>query len=971
MRNGIDRKYPDERRVVTVLFVDLSGFTAMVERRDPEEVTEVINRYFDTVASAVEKFGGYVDKFLGDAVMVLFGAPRATEDDPERAVRAALEIVDRVRALDGDLAGDTLERIRVHVGVETGLVVAGYLGSATRMDYTVIGDSVNVAARIQGAAGPDQILVGPNVYQRTKGRFEYVPRGVHPLKGKRHELPLFEPVRFLGGRRAYTAGPLVGRDADLEAMRDALRSAGTGETRVMIVEGPPGIGKTRLATDFLDGLDQGIRVATTSCEPVTAGPLDPIVDLLADLWHLDRLSPDLGNALDGIASQQGLNRPALRDLFELDPGDARYRALPPPSKKARWSTVMARALGETDAKTVAVVDDAQWADATSAELIGALLEERSGTLILLLARPGFAPPWIGHSRVQRLTLQPLTEEATRALVRSLASGAVTGDEEAAIVQRASGNAFFVEELVRAQQVAPGGVAGPAAAHVVPASVQEFIAARIDRLPDTARMMLQTASVIGPRFTAPILETVAGSASLDRELEELVASEFISPGDDPDEYVFRHALTREVAYGTLLLKTRREIHGRVAREIEAAGGQLPGLAHHLAAAGEILEALGHWHTVAQRSIQRSANNYALGTLDLAIDSLDGVADAEKRLEWELRLRTARGAALMALEGPGSDRVEATYTAARELARKTPDVREHFPVVFGLFRFFLLRARLAEGLELADDLMRMAQRFGDVDMMLEAHLAAGTTRFWRGDLHEARLHLDELLQTARWVDDAEHINRYGQDPVSVGLAYLGWLRWLLGDTAGALEAASAATHRTSTLDHPFSNTYSHLGLAMLAQLMDDVATAGRHVAEAKDLAATFEFKYFSAMAALIGAWVDAKEGNPAAAADRFAELLPPFYATGARANETYYGLLYADVCLDAGRFQEGIAAADRSLAAADEIGEVVWVPALLRTRASLHASVDQREAAEADRHRMKDVAEALGAQVFLDEASDPKP
>lgn len=933
-------RHPDERRIVTVLFVDLTGFTELMQRLDPEAVTEHINRYFDVVTDAVNTYGGFVDKFIGDAVMALFGAPKATEADPERAVRTALEIVARVKGL----SRVGLEPVRVHIGIETGPVVAGYMGSAIRKEYTVMGEAVNLAARIQAAAGPDQILVGPAAHSRTASQFSYAARGTYKLKGKDEEVLLHEPNGIIPAPAAgLRPAELIGRDLELTELHEKLQQASAGETQAVVVAGEAGIGKTHLIGAFLSRLAPSTRVATSLCDPIgVTAPLSPIVDVLVSLWGLSPSSPDLATDLQGIASRYGLDPAPLLDLWGLDPADEWYKSLPSLSKKERRTTAVRRSLSATPDTTVVVIDDIHWADAATLELVEKLVTapDQASVLLVLISRPGLQPSWINHPPVSLLKLEPLTEASSRSLVRSLVTTTRDSELEDEIIRRTGGNALFITELARSLRYVVNSEAtsssGTATVHI-PDSIHDVVAARIDRLPDSMRGTLQVASVIGQQFSVAVVEAVTPDGDLAADLAGLLAREFITPvSGRSDVFEFTHALTRDVAYETLLVRTRRLLHARIAEALESSADRdeaSPKLAHHLAASGAVERALAEWAAIAGANIDRSANADAIATVEHALAYVPGLDNPDREELWELRLRTMLGAALMATEGPGSKRVEATYLRARDLARGTSDADQHFPVLFGLFRFFLLRARLTESGELSAEMLRIARGTGDVDMLLEARFAAGSTSFWRGELETARTHFVELVEQAQNTDEADHIRRFGQNPVSIALAYLGWTHWLMGDESAALEVARHAEKRTRSLAHPFSNTYAYLGIAILAQLRGDVAEVRRHVDSAAGLAEEFEFKYFATMAALVGAWLDARTGDPAEAADRFAALLPLLYATGARVNETFYGLLQADVCLQAGRITDGIVAVDRALAASEESGEVVWAHRLHLAREAL--------------------------------------
>jgi adenylate cyclase len=569
----------DERRLVTVLFADLVGFTGRAESTDPEQVRELQRAYFATVAAEVERYGGSVEKYIGDAAMALFGAPQAHDDDAERALHTALAIRDGVSGLDDDL--------EVRIGVNTGEVVGGLAGPHED-DYTVSGDAVNVAARLQQSAQPNEILVGGTTRRLAYEAFAFAPRDPMTLKGRsepveawRLESALPDSPRVRGGEAR-----LVGRERELASVESALEEAREGSGLMIAVVGEPGIGKSRLALEIRRRAEaSGYTAAwTTSRSYATGVPYHLVRQLVPQLLPEAAGSDgDIGAALRAadVHADEATVRSWARVLDDvLGRVSDEAGGLPdlsPPGKQ-RFLVHALGALLRTRSATVPmllVLDDLHWADPASLAVVEELLSMVPELRVVLLAtyRANWSHGWEGRSAYEQLNLRPLRPDEARRMAAELAAGASIPEElTERVLERAAGNPLFLEELLHGERDAT-----PDHSHRLPASIHEMLLARLDALPAAARRTLQVASVVGMEFSERIVADLAETdpAATDDALRTLQRAELIRAreGEATDRtMVFRHPLIHEVAYGSLLTSTRRAMHGRVGQWLEEHGGE---------------------------------------------------------------------------------------------------------------------------------------------------------------------------------------------------------------------------------------------------------------------------------------------------------------------------------------------------------------------------------------------------------------
>jgi class 3 adenylate cyclase/tetratricopeptide (TPR) repeat protein len=584
-----------ERKHVTVLFVDVSGFTALSAQLDPEDVHRFMARAFELMLAEVHRYEGTVNQFLGDGIMALFGAPIAHEDHAQRAVHAALGIRRRLAEYQEDLRRDPGITFAVRQGINTGLVVVGTIGSGLRMDYTAVGDTTNVAARLQQTARPGQIVISESTRRAVAGRFEDRTLGGLDLKGKTEPVQAWEVLSARESRTRLDVeserglSAFSGRERDLELLEAQLHHASAGQGRIVLVSGEPGIGKSRLLREFrarTHGSAEWLEGRSSSIGAGTA--FHPLVSLLKRAFEIREEDSEqetiakIDRKVGAIDDDLRAVLPVIRFLLSVDPGEAGFAAREPRHRRSEIFAALRLFLlrAAQDRLQILVLEDLHWADQATQDWLAFMAESIPTTrmLMILTYRTGYTPP--EQVRGVDLALTSLTPEAALEIARSkLGAGSVGGTLQTLILRKAEGNPFFLEEIVRSlQEVGAVRLTDDGAVIltksdseiVVPDQIQDLLMSRIDRLDEGQKRVLQVAAAIGPDFTGGLIDRVLQTAGVgEASLRTLVTSELIRPRADGTEvtYTFGHALTQDVAYSSLLLQRRRELHRRIGAALE--------------------------------------------------------------------------------------------------------------------------------------------------------------------------------------------------------------------------------------------------------------------------------------------------------------------------------------------------------------------------------------------------------------------
>jgi class 3 adenylate cyclase/predicted ATPase len=822
---------PAERRQLTVMFCDLVGSTALSARMDPEDLRGVIGAYHRCVAEIIARFQGFVAKYMGDGVLVYFGYPGAQEDDVERAVQAGLALVGAVERLP------ISEALRVRIGIATGLVVVGDLiGSGASLEQAVVGETPNLAARLQGLAEPGTVVVAETTRRLLAGLYEYEDLEAIKVKGFAEPIRAWRVLRESAIESRFEAlrsgeTPLVGRDEELNLLTTRWQQAKGGDGQVVLVSGEPGIGKSRLIATFLDRVQQEPHVRLRYfCTPHHRdSALFPFIAQLERAARFERadtaearfakLEALLKPTLDG-SSEPVLVLAELLSVPILTPNP--QLVLSPQQKKGRTLEALLNQLDGLARKqpVLMVFEDLQWIDPTSRELLEQMVKRVASlpTLLITTFRPEFKAPWEGFSYVTLRALNRLTQSEAVSLIERVTGGKALPPEVLdQIMQRTDGVPLFIEELTKA--VLEGGmlqeqadrytINGPLPSLAIPNTLQASLMARLDRLA-SAKDVAQIGAVIGREFSHDLLAAVAGQhdqdlqSALDRLIDSgLILCQSVAP---TAVYTFKHALIQDAAYATLLRSRRIDLHARIAHLLEAsfpemAEAQPELLARHYSEAGLGEPAIAYWQRAGERAIKRSANLEAVAHFRRGLEALEALPDRTARTEQELRLLIGLGPALMLTRSSIAPEITQAYGRARQLASELGKDVELFKAVWGLTFVANIKSDLTTSRQLNDELFEIARRQDNPDLLLQAHHAAWGRAVESGEFIDAQMHIEAGLVLYRREVHGQDAHIYGgHDPGTCAYSYGAQIACILGHSGAFLRMLDQSLALARDLAHP---------------------------------------------------------------------------------------------------------------------------------------------------------------------------
>lgn len=982
-----------ERRHLTVMFSDLVGSTALSARLDPEDMREIIGAYHRCCAEQITKAGGFVAKYMGDGVLAYFGYPQAHEDDAERAVRSGLGLVEAVPQLHG-LRADPLE---VRIGIATGLVVVGDLiGEGAAQEQGVVGETPNVAARLQALAQPGQVVISNSSRRLTGGLFEYRDLGRVTLKGLADPMQAWQVTGPSAVESRFEAQhdtsltPLVGRDEEMELLLRRWRQAVAGEGRVLLLSGEPGIGKSRL-TVALQGrlLDKPLTQLRYFCAPHhTETAFYAVIAQLERAAGFEKHAPP-EIKLDKLVSLLGSSPEEsdiqlLAELLSVPTGD-RYPPLnwSPPRKKEKTFEALLRQLELLTHRqpVLMIFEDVHWIDPSSRELLDLAVErvQRLPVLLLITFRPEFQPPWVGLPHVTMHPLSRLDRRDGASLVQRVAVDKGLPDAIVdEIVTRADGVPLFVEELTKAVLEAGEDVvdaqqivsATPPTLHMVPATLHASLMARLDRLGLAAKEVAQIGAAIGREFSFDLVASVArrSKEELLAALDQLVDAGLVFRRGTPPQatFLFKHALVQEAAYNLLLRGQRRELHARIARALEQEfpdGATVPELlAHHFAEAGLAEAAVKNWLKAGRLAVAHSATAEAEAQLTRALELLATVPDGPTRRRQELDVQVALGGALISAKGYAATETGRAYARARELCAEVGKTPQLFPVLFGQAVIHMQRAEHFAALEVSEELVRLAQRQEDPAPVLVGHRVVGASLFHLGRFAGARGHLERTLALYNPARDRGGAFLWAHDQRVTALCWLSWTLCVLGYPDQALARSREALADARALGHLPTLAYALVWDGILWQLRRQHRAAQAASAELMSLATEQRFPLWQASAMIVGGWAQAAAGDGQAGLAQLRRGLAGWRATGAEGWLPYYLGVAADVCWRAGQADEALNLTLDALARAENTAARWFEAELHRLRGEvLIANSDRNEGARCLRRALT-VAREQNAKMW---------
>jgi class 3 adenylate cyclase/predicted ATPase len=978
-----------ERRQVTVMFSDLVGSTALSARMDPEDLREVISAYQKCVAETVGRFGGFVAKYMGDGVLVYFGYPQAHEDDAERAVRAGLELVHAVTALKSSVP------LQARVGIATGLVVVGDLiGSGEAQERGIVGETPNLAARLQGVAEPNKVVIAEGTRRLLGNLFELEDLGAKDLKGA-------GPVRAWAALRQASLGSrfealhagvltdLIGREEELELLLRRWSKAKTGEGQVVLLSGEPGIGKSRLTAALLERLTTEPHTRLRYfCSPLhtdsTLYPLISQMERAAGFAHDDTAQAKLGK-LDAVLAQSFTppqDAALFAEMLSL-PNDGRYPSLELLPQQRRQRTLEAltaqmEALSQSN-PVLMIFEDVHWIDPTSLEALGRAADRIRNLRVLLIVtyRPEFDPPWIGGPQITALTINRLAQREIDAMIdRVVGNKLIPIGIRQHIIEHTDGIPLFVEEMTKdvleavGEEAAERPVAATSSLSVaVPASLHASLMARLDRL-GSAKEIAQIGAVIGREFSHFLLAAVMRKAEgeLETELERLITAGLLfRQGVLPHAtYLFKHALVQDAAYGTLLRSSRQQLHGQIASTLEEEFPEIVEvqpelLARHCTEAGLDEQAIKYWRTAGEKAVRRASNREAIGHFRRALALNEKQAPDVGRSLTELAILSQLGPALMSVHGWTAPEVGVAFERAEHLARELESSIDLAPPLAGLWLFHTARGQFSRADEITKELFDVAHTLHDSDVLLQAHHCAWPIRWFRGALTDAKAHTDAGMGLYDEVRHARHRFLYlGHDPAVCALSIKSVLQWLLGHPTQAVRSERDAIDLARRLEHVPSLAHA-LWFVCQAQVARSDAVAVVNTAnELLTLSEEHGLPQTRAVALAYLGWAIGQTEDVSRGIRRLEEGLAMYNRLGVRSNLCLTICLLAETYFMAEQYEKGMEQANLAIATSSEIGDRWCLPRIHMIRARLLQTFRQVDAAEASLQLAVDIAAAQSAK-----------
>ncbi|MFZ1694176.1 MAG: adenylate/guanylate cyclase domain-containing protein [Flavobacteriales bacterium] len=929
-----------EQRQLSVIFSDLVSFTQLSQSLDPEDLNTVVHEYYAVCRAVCERYEGMVANYLGDGVLMHFGYPKAHEDDAHRAVRTGLAVIEGVAALNERLEREMKVRLSIRVGIHTGPMIVGD-DRAGDWQKMALGETLNIAARVQGVAQENTVAVSSVTAQMTEGFFACRSLGTHTLKGVAQPMELFAVSHESTARgRVEAAGramltPLTGREDQVAILLSEWQKACDGDGRAVLITAEGGLGKSRLVHMLKEHVASMPNAWLTPCQCSPyhqSTAMYPYIDLIERVvlkFERHESPRDRLKKLEGMLVQYGFDpheaMPYFGPFHSLSP-EAGYvpSAMDPAQQRRKYMDAMLRILDERSRKQplLFVVEDLHWVDPSTLETLKELVRivKRHKILVLLTARPEFHSPWINEPNVHTMHLPKLDAEQTRTLCQRVAKSKQLPEEVLEkIIERADGVPLFIEELTK--MIIGSGILVESGDHydlsgrldeiAIPNTLQDSLMARLDRLA-AVKEIAQVAAVIGRAFSYELIHYAypVEEAVLKHSLGQLIEAEIIDhQGRAPNaNYTFKHALVQEAAYRSLIKSRRQHHHRLIAHALEEHFPELAEvepemLAYHYAKANLGWQAIPYLQKAGEKAVSRSAHNEAIVHFERGLEQVKALADNAQRWQLEIRLLIGVGASYTATRGYGAREVEQTYSHARDLCEQFGTPGQLFQASYGLWRLHMLRAEYHIATKQGENLLDLAARQESEAFLIAAHRAMGATLFYRGEFQRARDHVESVIamtgeegESATLIRDIYDV----VDPRVTCRSYRSWILWMQGLPDQAKQESLRAIALAEKLDHPFSIALALSFATWLEQFRGDASRVAELAQRAIVHCEAHGFPFWVGWNQVLLGWSNAVQGaDPAEEVEHINEGLRYWKEKGSELGRGYFYSLLADVHLRAGR------------------------------------------------------------------------
>lgn len=870
-----------ERRQVTIMFCDMKGFTPLTEKLGPDETFSLMDQVYEILIHKVNDYQGTVNELRGDGILAFFGAPIALEDAPQRAIRSALAIHREMARFNDKLKENKeIPSILLRIGINTGPVVVGTVGNDLRVQFTAVGDTINMASRMESLAEPGTTFVTEETFNLTEGFFRFEALGAKKVKGKEQPINVYRVIALSTHRTRFDVSaergltPFIGRDRELELLLDGFKRAKEGRGQAFSIVAEAGLGKSRLLYEFRKAITtENVTFLEGKCLSYSRNiAYQPVIDILKSSFGIGDDDGDLGirekvrRGLEILGIDMASTLPYLLELLSVKESGIDKLSLSAEAKKHRIIEALYRNVlkGSEIRPVVMAVEDFHWIDRSSEESFKFLLDSISGARVFLILtyRPEFVHTWGGKSYHSQVNLNRLSNrESIVMITHVLGTEDISKDLEEFILEKAEGVPFFIEEFLKSlkdlQIIEKSGktyrIARDVKTLTMPSAIQDVIMSRIDSLPNRAKGLIQTGSVAGREFSYDLIKTV--TALPEQEIlsylsvlkdSELVYERGIYP---QSTYVFKHALTQEVAYQSLLKEVRQRYHGEIAQVLEesfpkTAEAQPELLGYHFAEAGLAKRAIFYIRVAGEIAIQRAANVEAIAHLNKGLELLKSLPETDMRIQQKLDLHLALALALVATKGFASPEVEKVYIHARELCQQLGETEQLFHVLCGLNMFYTIRLEYKTAREMGEQLFALAQHRADSALLVEAHFRLGRSLYFIGEYQTALQHFEQGMAIYDPEQHSSHAVLYGQDPGAGCFGFAAWILSTLGYSDQGERKVQEALRLAQQIDHPFSLAIALNHVTRLYVHRQDWAVVQKRAEQLIAFAQEHKFAYWEA-------------------------------------------------------------------------------------------------------------------------------
>ncbi|MGC2071858.1 MAG: adenylate/guanylate cyclase domain-containing protein [Pseudolabrys sp.] len=974
-----------EFRQITVMFCDLVGSTQLSEKLDPEDLHKLIDAYRRECSTAIRRYGGEVARYLGDGVLAFFGWPYAHEDDAPRAVHAALEIVSVVTKISESVT------LACRVGVCSGPVVVGEIRNSTASwSMDAVGETPNIAARLQTLAEPDTVLISESTRRLVSATFDLQGLGPQALKG------ITEPVRAYRVLAAKSAGsrfeaahagtltPLVGRSSELRLLLDRWEKVKEGDGQVILLSGIPGVGKSRLLHELKSHVEEEPHILLHhQCSPYhNQSAFHPVIEQIEQAAHLiareadtdkiTKLQAYLPRSTNSsieplllIANLLSISTENQQHLSELTPQQIKNRTI---------STLVEMLLAfSVQRPTLCIFEDAHWLDASTLELLELMISRIAHARVLLIvsSRPEFRPTWLAHANVSTHSLTRLSQAEVRTMIRDLLRGGNMPQKLVdQIIEKADGVPLFIEELTSSTLSAPlretlGHTEQPASLRV-PETLSDALMERLDRAAPSRRVA-QIAAVIGREFSDDLLSAAARIDEEDMqsalsllEQADIIYRVGISPFV---RFAFKHVLLRDAIYDSLLKSKRQQIHADIAAILvhdfpKLVENQPEVLALHYQEASNHQMAIRYWFESGQRALAHSATVEAIANFRKALQLLNALPETPERIKQEIDIQLALGIPLIAVRGYTAAETREAFSRARTLCLRLGDIPEYFQALFGLWGNHWMCGKNDEALRMADEFLSRSRALSDPVLLMVANRVMGSTLLTLGDFQSSASHFEETIRLSTGREERPLYNLYMVGPRAASLLLLSWDLWILGYPDQALSRVSEALALGKDLGHPYTVAFAHYMTSVVHLLRGDAAHALESAERSFEMSQEQRFSLYAILSRISRGRAIGELGRLGEARVELTQGIDEARRNGVGFMLPMMDSWLADVHTKTGENEYALSFVERALTNIGDVTGRSWEAELHRQRAQILLALDPSKLREAESHLQKSIEVARG-------------